>query len=187
MTIYPPSTTHIYDVVLFGTIAVLITVVIFVSKIPHMSVKKFKIWCLIVAILAVGTVAGQTKCDPDNIYTGSFGFGYGKQLMTAQVKVGIWRNVHSSGWTINAGYRTNTPMALKNKDGVKIRYSNSLFAEAGYKARVNDKIFLHAYGGGDNAGIYIGSEVLYQANWNLLMGLSYVKHSVGIAAYIRLN
>ncbi len=135
----------------------------------------------------VGTVAGQDCYQPPTLITGSGSVSFGKQLMTATTKVGVWRNVHSNGWTANVGYRSNTRMSFKNHKGDSVVNSSTMLVEAGYKARINDKVFTHGFAGYDISGAYLGAELLYQASWNLLIGASYVKSQVGITTYIRFN
>ena len=149
-----------------------------------------KPFLLVLGLLCCLSAISQDCYSPDNLITISGQVGVYKQALVPQIKIGVWRNVHSSGATLFIGYRDSTPIehpADKDNHSGYTQYVGTPFAEIGYKQRITEWLFGHGFAGADKTGGYFGAEILYQSSWNSLIGLSYRKNIAGVTIYLRLN
>lgn len=128
----------------------------------------------------------QDCYSPNTLIVLSGQVGFSSRSMIPQGKIGLWRNVHPSGWTAFVGYRADQPRDIKTDKGTETEYFSSGFVEAGFKQRLNEKVFLHAYGGTNKYYPYLGADLMYQFNWSALVSVGYREKFFNIGVTIRL-
>lgn len=146
---------------------------------------------IVIATIISLNLSAQDCNSPDNLAIISGNVGFVRGYMTPTIKIGIWRNVRPSGFTAFLGYQdasiVHTAIRQGKIKGDTLRFVNTCFIEAGYKFRLNEKLFLNTYLGLDNTTPYFGTDLLYQLGSTALIGLNYRKQAVGILFIVRLN
>ena len=136
----------------------------------------------VLILAAVSITQAKSQCFQQNVIpviSGAVNFKYG--YMAGEAKIGLWHNVHPSGVTAFVGYLDGQPVKNDPPKAEEVmlptwnqyRLVNTAFLEVGYKRRLNDKLFLHTFGGINSIRKYIGADLLYQANWDLMIGVGY--------------
>lgn len=146
---------------------------------------KKAILILIFTLGALGAFS-QDCYSPNTLIVISGQVGFSSRSMIPQAKIGLWRNVHPSGWTAFVGYRMDQPMTRKTNKGIDTSFYSSGFMEFGYKERINDQFFLHLYAGGNKFYPYLGADLMYQFSWDALVSVGYREKNINVGVTIRL-
>jgi hypothetical protein len=144
-------------------------------------VKTIVIFSLLFFI-ASSYAQGQTGCGHRPVLVvGSVG---AKFNITVEAKIGIWQNTRSSGVTMFAGIMTDVVDITTGKSDQSRSTNDQGFIEIGYKFRIDKKLFSHSMTGTTGNKIYLGTELLYQADNTLLIGVGFKRNIAGIIAYM---
>lgn len=133
----------------------------------------------------------QDDCKCKVQIAGNAGFQFGPSgRIAAEIKVGAWYlNIpFAPNTTLFVGWTSDDVQSAPEDKGRRSSVgAESLFIEAGYRQRFNDRWAGHALIGKTTRNLYTGAEMLFAVDNSLQAGIGYkTTRSINLSFYVKL-